>query len=427
MTAAPSTLDTRLELQALAERQAAAVALLRHPLLHAAGSMAGRKTAELLALVQKHEEPLRRWFLDHPGWPLRVTRESARLTKLRPRGGAATAPRGLVDATGGRAFDRRRYALLLLLLAALEQAEDQTLVSTLAEKLVSLAMNDPRLEGSGLRLDLTERADRDDIVHGLRFLTRAGVLERVDGDENRFVQSRDGDALYNVHRGAAAAIVAPRVSPSLAEVLPQDGEPLLLARLRAVADEPEPPAERPGEAATDLRRNLYRRLLDDPVLYLDDLSAAERAYFTSQRPHVLGRIAEMTGLTAEVRAEGVALLDEDGSATDARLPRESPEGHVTLLLAEHLSGLAAAGRTRVGRAALAVKTAELVKTYGRHWRRAAREPGSEAWLTDAAIDLLAGLDLVRPSADGTEIESRPAIARYRVGEVQNLLPGGGGG
>ena len=135
----------------------------------------------------------------------------------------------------------------------------------------------------------------------------------------------------------------------------------------------------------------------------------------------------MTGLIAEVRAEGVALLDEDGSATDRRLPRESPEGHVALLLAEHLSGLAATGRTRVGRAALAVKTAEFAKTYGRHWRRAAREPGAEAWLTDAAIDLLAGLDLVRVSADGTEVESRPAVARYRVGEVQNLLPGGGGG
>ena len=420
---------------ALAERRTAAVALLRFPLLHARGEAAGRRTAELLALVQRHEQPLRRWFQDHPGWPLRVSRHHARLVKLRPAGGTANAATRGLHAGGrdGPAFTRRRYALLLLALAALEQCEDQTLVSTLAEKLVSLSVNDPRIAPDGpdsslLRLDLAEAEDRRDVVAALRELARLGVLERIDGDEQRFVADRAADALYNVHRDAAAAVVQARAAPSLVEDDPDEPEPATrwARRLAAAADGPASTSADadPARRNATIRRNLYRRLLDEPVLHFADLQPDELAYATSQRARLLGSIEEATGLSAEVCAEGVALLDEDRSATDTPLPRESVTGHVTLLLAEHLAAVAATGRTRVGLGALEAHVAGLVKEYGKHWRKDANAPGAEAWLTADALVFLRKLDLVRPSPGGDAVDVLPPIARYRVGEV---VVGGKGG
>lgn len=424
-------LEERMEAGVLAERQAAAVALLRYPMLHAHGEIAGRRTAEWFALVARHEQPLRRWFADHPGWPLRVSRTQARLVKHRPAGGTANAAtRGLVaGGADGSPFTRRRYALLLLTLAALEQCEDQTLVSTLAEKLVSLSANDPRLapagpESSLLRLDLSDADHRRDVVAGLRELVRLGVLERVDGDEQRFVADRAGDALYNVQREAASALVQARSAPSLVEDPPQESpEERWRRRLAAAADEAvdrDPPSHAgagSGRRTTAIRQNLYRRLLDDPVMHLADLEADERAYLNSQRTRLLERIEAATGLFAEVRAEGIALLDVDRTATDALLPRESVTGHVTLLLAEHLAGVAARGRTRVGLGALESHVAGLVKQYGKHWRKDARAPGAETWLTADALGFLRKLDLVRPTPEGAAVDVLPPIARYRVGDV----------
>jgi hypothetical protein len=59
---------------------------------------------------------------------------------------------------------------------------------------------------------------------------------------------------------------------------------------------------------------------------------------SSQRPFLLGCISEATGLVPEVRAEGIALLDPSGEATDLRMLEESTHGHATLLLAERLAG-----------------------------------------------------------------------------------------
>jgi Protein of unknown function (DUF2398). len=54
---------------------------------------------------------------------------------------------------------------------------------------------------------------------------------------------------------------------------------------------------------------LTRRLLDDPVVYYDELAEGERAYLIAQRHNITGRISEATGLLPELRAEGIAMVD----------------------------------------------------------------------------------------------------------------------
>ena len=51
------------------------------------------------------------------------------------------------------------------------------------------------------------------------------------------------------------------------------------------------------------------------------------------------RLCEAAGLSAEQRAEGLALTDESGRLTDISMPAEGTEAHATLLVAERLARL----------------------------------------------------------------------------------------
>ena len=83
-----------------------------------------------------------------------------------------------------------------------------------------------------------------------------------------------------------------------------------------------------------LRSRLIRRLLDDPVVYYDELEHGEMDYFNSQRSRLLSQVEQATGMVPEIRKEGVAMLDRRGDATDLGLPEEGTDGHLTLLVAQ---------------------------------------------------------------------------------------------
>ncbi|MEL7088699.1 MAG: TIGR02678 family protein, partial [Planctomycetota bacterium] len=309
-----------------------------------------------------------------------------------------------------RPFTRRRYALLLLVLTVLDDAEAQTTVGQIAEKLAAVIDYDPALEGSGWALDLNDKTDREDLVHALRLLIHLGVLRRIDGDEGCFVSSRQGDALYDINAEAANSLLAPRRAPS------QINATGFHERYAAVAFDTPPTLEESDTARVRrVRQNLYRRLLDDPVVYFADLPRDEYEYFTGQRPRILQAIENATGLPAEVRAEGVALLDLTGRATDARLPEEGTDGHVCLLAAEYLARARQRGEHAVSRAQLQERVAGWVAQYGRaYWRKDACAPGAEAGLVETALSRLYGLGLIDLAGPQSDVVPLPALARYRV-------------
>jgi len=86
-----------------------------------------------------------------------------------------------------------------------------------------------------------------------------------------------------------------------------------------------------------LRHRLTRRLLDDPVVYYEELAEDERGYLVGQRHAITRRIEDATGLVSEMRAEGIAMVDPDDELTDVRMPEQRTDGHVTLLVAEYLA------------------------------------------------------------------------------------------
>lgn len=376
------------------ERHRAVRALLARPLLSAHG-----QNASVFALIRKHATWLRDTFARETGWQLHVDAEFARLRKT-PADHADTT-RGAVARPSGTPFSRRRYVLLCLALAALEGAEHQTTLGQLAERILAGA-SDPALQRAGVRFDLDSRDQRTDLVAVVRLLLDHGLLARVAGDEQAFV-NRAGDALYDVDRRLLAVVLATRRGPSTITATGLD-ERLDAISAELVADTDE------GRLRQS-RHRLGRRLLDDPVIYEDALAPEDRSYLAHQRTQLTRRLAEATGFEPEVRAEGLALLDPTGEATDLRMPEEGTDGHATLLLAEHL----AVADGPVERTRLHVWMREQAVRHRAYWRKTTREPGGAETLCDTAVGRLVALGLATVDDAGHTVTARPALARYRAG------------
>jgi uncharacterized protein (TIGR02678 family) len=84
---------------------------------------------------------------------------------------------------------------------------------------------------------------------------------------------------------------------------PDDAPSGIEQRLRALVAGLIPDSDEGRRTA--IRRDLSRRLLNDPVIYIDSLDANTRAYFVNQRGPMAVRLAEGTALFADQRAEGL--------------------------------------------------------------------------------------------------------------------------
>ncbi|MFF0217864.1 TIGR02678 family protein [Streptomyces vinaceus] len=390
-----------LDGQHAAELRKAARALLKQPLLLAHGVY-----ADEFRLVRRHASELREWFDRNTGWSLQVDAETARLGKIPGVQDDATHPAREVTRSAVP-FSRRRYVLLCLALAALERGEAQIALGRLADQIM-LDAKDPQLAAEGILFTLDRRDERLDLAAVVRLLLHLGVLRRVAGDEEAYV-SGAGDVLYDVERRVLAGLLATRRGPSTVRA------ETLESRLAELAADTALDSDELRFRA--IRRSLTRRLLDDPVVYYDELTDAELGYLTRQRGFLTARINELTGLVAEVRAEGIAMVDPEDDLTDVRMPESGTSGHVTLLLAEYLT---AVGGGVVSMADLERRVVELAAEHSGFWSKSAREPGAEGDLAEQAVARLAALGLVARTADG--VMPRPALARYAVGETVVLEP-----
>lgn len=394
----------QLEHATVEERRRALRALLQHPLLSAASPFSTE-----FGLVRRHAAWLRDWLARHPGWSLQIDGETARLRKTPADLDDATRPAR--EPNSGLPFTRRRYVVLCLALAALERADRQTTLGRVAEAILGFAAADPALASAGISFDLTGHDQRRDLVHVMRLLLDLRVLVRVHGDEQQYLVAR-GDVLYNVNRPALAAMLNVRRGPSTID------ETMFDRRLETLVDEPVLDTDEGRNR--QLRSRLTRKLLDDPIVYFDRLTEDERTYLGSQRPFLLGQIQEATGLVPETRAEGIAMVDEDGEMTDLGLPEEGTEGHLTLLVAEHLADCARRdGAVPTAPTALHRHVADLIGRHRSHWRKDVGEPGAEVALTDLTVERLEALRLVRRTEDG--IVPLPTLGRYaleRNGEME---------
>ena len=337
----------------------------------------------------------------HAGWRLDISAEYARLRKVPANLTDGTRP--AFDPKYSQPFTRRRYVVLCLVLASLERADRQTTLGKLAESVLGLAGADTCLAGAGHVPQFRTAEERRDLIHVVRLLVSYGVLTQQDGDEQDYVNER-GDVLYRIRRSCLAAMLCATRNPSsiTATSFPD--------RLRQMTEQVVPESEDARNRV--LRWSITRRLLDDPVMYVDDLADQEKAYLETQRPTLVRRVAEAAGLVPEVRSEGIAMADDRGDLTDSGIIEAGTDGHVTMLVAECLARAHIRnGIAPVPFSELAAHVADARAEFGQHWRQDAREPGSESQLARDAVDRLVSMRLAAVVPEG--VTPLPAIGRYR--------------
>jgi uncharacterized protein (TIGR02678 family) len=397
MTAVPS----EHELQQRVERVHAFRELLRRPLMSA-------RIPEY-ALVRRHHDVLKREFADLLGYELVLRSDHARLRK-QPLSADPTRPMRIVP--GGREkvsrdrwqpFTRRHYALLCLCLAALERSGPQTTIDLLATDVRELAREE------SIPLDFQDRDHRRALAQAVDALVELDVLTLIDGDAERWVRNDDrGEiSLYDVSHGMLSDLLVTRHAAHA--TTPQE-----------FVDAADDYAPTEDGRNSRLRHRVARRLVEEPVLYLEELPADERAYYaSSQRPHLDRRVAEATGLHAERRSEGTAMVDaatQSRQLTDLRFPADVSDRQAALLLCETIGRAYDEEEPPLTRAQLRAQTRALLERYARHWGRDT-DGESVALLLEEALSVLIRMKLVRVEHD--RVIALPALARFRAPQIQD--------
>lgn len=259
-----------------------------------------------LPLLRRWTSELRDDLMELFGFRLEVTETTARLFTVADRLDATAPARTLTD----RTFDRRRYAYLALALAALGRSGNQITLTELADHVAAQATQVPAVELS------TERAaDRDAFVDAIGWLAVRGAITLADGDALGWASNpAAGEALYDIDRSVVAALFRP------ARALQH------LTSVRGLLTAPGG-----SDAARETTRRVRRALVNRPVVYADDLDDDERLQLAL--PRTAADVELLTGLVAERRAEGVALIDPSVRLSDVRFPGTGTIAQVALLLA----------------------------------------------------------------------------------------------
>ncbi|AEA28574.1 Conserved hypothetical protein CHP02678 [Pseudonocardia dioxanivorans CB1190] len=348
-----------------AERIAAARALLADPWRPA------ETDPSLFQLIRRHAEVLDRWFTQRLGYRLVVDADTARLTKS----GHLPHDRPLRTRTG-RPFTGREYVALTLVLAATAAGPDRISLRDLVLQFRSAAAD------AGITLD-GGSAERRTLVTALRWLIERGVVRELDRSVAAYESDGRSDALLEIRNDRLLMLHTPALvgAESAAELIERSTDP-------------------GGRAA------LRRRLVEDPVLYADDVSAEDWAELRRRVGEEVRFLDEMFGLRIEARAEGLAAIDVDGGLSDIVFPRSGTTAHVALLL---LAALRDHHRDGADQKALDDEVGHLVGRYGRFWRKdAVADPTA---LRQEAVELLRAMGLVAVDAAGI-VRPKPAAARF---------------
>ncbi|MFJ9444080.1 DUF2398 family protein [Kitasatospora sp. NPDC101235] len=362
-----------------AERRIAARLLLAHPLVTASGPH-----ADGFPLIRRHRDWLAERFDALLGYRLVVGPWHARLCKAGLGPGAA---RRLEHPITGEPFTPGGYAQLALALALLVDAPEELGYRRLLDAMGAAA---PELA-----------AEPADLAMALAALAGWQVLgELPDPADDSFV--------LTVDRELARAV--PAGPPALAD----DAADLI----RRAAE---------AEPATAVRR----LLAETPAVLAVDLPEEHRAWLQEHRLSGPAALAEFLGLEAELRAEGVALLDPAAELTDLALPGAGTLAQAALLLVERLveevrplPGETVAGDVPIPDALIDGVLGDIADEYG----LPARYLSDRTALRRDALDLLHRLALIAPTPHPTRPPAwrlRPPAARYAPAPDLQPTPGRG--
>jgi uncharacterized protein (TIGR02678 family) len=344
-----------------AERRTAIRLLLREPLVTAAAH------PDEFPLIRRHADELAKQFGQLLGYRLTVEPGFARLHKS---GLGRDAGRRL-ERGSGAPFTPRTYAYLALALAALVTAPEQLLLSEVVAR--------TRAAAAEAGIDLGEpnrQAERRALVAALKQLMTWRVIAEDEGSVDSYAGDSEADALLTIDREIARRLVSGPVSQAPTPV-----------DLIEKADQAGP------------RHRVRRLLVETPAVYLDDLTEEERDWLRRSQRREQRILEDFTGLTAEIRAEGVALIDPEQELTDTQFPGTGTVAWAALLLAGELAAELTPTDGATGAPIPEGRVEELLRGFiEKHPNAWSQELSTQPVLLAAAvIDLLRRMRLVRPA------------------------------
>jgi uncharacterized protein (TIGR02678 family) len=205
------------------------------------------------------------------------------------------------SARSGRPFDRRRLAYLCLVLASFQRSRVEVSLADLVRTFT------PAANGiDGLRFDPTITAHKAAVVDVLDWLVDRGALRLSDGSVEAWASDTErGDALYDIDHDICAALFRP-------------ARPVQhLTSAAGLLDSTFVSARRVAQREAAAQR-AARALIEYPVVYY--AQAAPDVAEALRQAGVAEKLARLTGLAVERRAEGVMLADAGGRFTDRPFP-----------------------------------------------------------------------------------------------------------
>lgn len=373
-----------------------------------------RAAPESFELIRRRKDPLVKWFDYYCGWSLSVEPRFgyARLAKVRSDVDGTRPARRL---RSGRAeFDRRRYTLLCVVAAELLTATTTT-IGMLADRVAQATAADEVVTP----FDTAQKPERRAYVDVLRLLESYGAIEVVDGSTESFVDSEEAKVLYRVDTTLLMRLLSAPTGPSRLSVPIEEVPGRFDELLGEITWEPRygSAAGEAGDGASGsevqrnlwLRHTVFRKLLDDPVLYREDLTDDQLAYLTSPTGRqLLRKAATEAGFVLEERAEGWLFVDTDALATDGKFPDDSSNANVAALLLLDTISQAPGGVTPEQ---LRSAAEDLLTRFPR-WARTYRSDDGTDRLVADAVAVLTRFGLVRRA--GERVQARAAASRYAV-------------
>lgn len=421
-----STLANQLVKQEREEIARAIRLLLATPLITA------HNDSDALDLVRRHRNTLAKWFDYNCGWQLVVEPRLgyARLVKVRAGGDPSRPARRRRSSRA--AFDRRRYVLLCVTAAEL-MAAPVTTIGLLAARVTQACAADEALT----EFDSTRRSERQAFVDVLKLLEHYGVVDAMDGSTEGFVDDASAKVLYHVDVTLLMRLLATPVAPSRVDAGVSaadfaDHFDEALAKLtveRRYGSRPDPADDGGGDKPSNVQHNLWlrhsvlRRLLDDPVVYRDELTPAQLGYLSSLTGRQIMRQAcAQAGFELEERTEGFLLVDPDAIATDGKFPDDASHAKVAAL---HLLDAMVRAPGGLTPEQLEVMAGQMLRRKP-SWARSYQSDGGPARLASDAVAVLESFGLAQISDGGVSdgqindgmaaalVSARPAAARYTV-------------
>ncbi|GAB7389240.1 TIGR02678 family protein [Bacillaceae bacterium] len=345
---------------------------------------------ETFQLIKDHYESLRDWFHEFLGFSLLVTRHFAKLEKFPGTYRPWMGMEGFLTV--------RDYALFAYCLWFLEGRGEgeQFLLSQMVEEIREhLLLHD-------VHVDWTLYEHRLSMARALKKCKELRVLVAVDGDESEW--ARDGEGVNVLYESTPMARYVLRRFPKE------------LTGMQTIDELVESGDDR--EEKVRRRRNVYRRLVQEPVVYDWEWSEEERYYVLTQRRSILDQMSEFVGLEGRRYREGLIFYEPSAVSPMTTFPTQAAISDILVLMAGEIRRRRQEGAYEMdewGRLRLSVTELEsvLLALRDRHqayWSKEHRESSSQELLRQV-IQHLEEWNLGK-QMDGQEIWLYPALARW---------------